>query len=398
MISSKNKRSLNNTLRKMSTLPVTLIALFMFSGNSEGQTLDQDEEIILYSLVEEKPLFDGKDAEMEFHRYVFQNLRYPDEVKLRGIQGRIFVEFIIDTDGSVTDVRLLRGVAPLLNAEVLRVISSSPQWTPGKHEGKVVKVRYQIPVTFKLNAEASSSNSQNPAVAEKQTSEETVYEDVETKPTFNGKDAETGFPEYVYKNTVYPVISQEKGIQGSVVVGFVIDTDGSVTDVKILRGADPLLDAEALRVISASPQWTPGKDVDGNAVKVNYLFPVNFSMYGKSSLPNAKGSEDFTKAVIQPTFYGLNMETGFRTYVGRNTVYPAEAQMERIQGRVYVEFTIDVDGSVTNVTLLRGVHPLLDAEALRVIKSSPKWTPGKDKNGNAVKVKIQFPVSFRLNN
>ena len=382
----------------MSNIPVTLIALFLFSGNSEGQTLDQDEEIILYSLVEEKPLFDGKDAEMEFHRYVFQNLRYPDEVKLRGIQGRIFVEFIIDTDGSVTDVKLLRGVAPLLNAEVLRVISSSPQWTPGKHEGKVVKVRYQIPVTFKLNAEASSSNSQNPAVAEKQTSEETVYEDVETKPTFNGKDAETGFPEYVYKNTVYPIISQEKGIQGSVVVGFVIDTDGSVTDVKILRGVDPLLDAEALRVISASPQWTPGKDVDGNAVKVNYLFPVNFSMYGKSSLPNAKGSEDFTKAAIQPTFYGLNMETGFRIYVGRNTVYPTEAQMERIQGRVYVEFTIDVDGSVTDVTLLRGVHPLLDAEALRVIKSSPKWTPGKDKNGNAVKVKIQFPVSFRLNN
>jgi protein TonB len=99
---------------------------------------------------------------------------------------------------------------------------------------------------------------------------------VEDKPTFQGGDANT-FTKWVYGNIVYPELAIENGIQGRVTVQFTIDKDGSVKDVKVLRGADSTLDKEAVRVISNSPKWTPGKQ-RGKAVKVKYTFPIIFQM------------------------------------------------------------------------------------------------------------------------
>ena len=110
-----------------------------------------DEEEVLFAIVEEKPLFNGKEAEVGFREWVGENTVYPAEAKEKGISGRVYVEFSIDTDGSVTDAMILRGVDPLLNVEALRVIKASPKWTPGKHKGNLVKVKYQFPVNFKLD-------------------------------------------------------------------------------------------------------------------------------------------------------------------------------------------------------------------------------------------------------
>ena len=99
---------------------------------------------------------------------------------------------------------------------------------------------------------------------------------VEDKPTFQGGDANT-FTKWVYSNIVYPELAIETGIQGRVTVQFTIDKDGSVKDVRVLRGADSTLDKEAVRVISNSPKWSPGKQ-RGKAVKVKYTFPIIFQM------------------------------------------------------------------------------------------------------------------------
>ena len=99
---------------------------------------------------------------------------------------------------------------------------------------------------------------------------------VEDKPTFQGGDANT-FTKWVYSNIVYPELAIENGIQGRVIVQFTIDKDGSVKDVRVLRGADSTLDKEAVRVISNSPKWSPGKQ-RGKAVKVKYTFPIIFQM------------------------------------------------------------------------------------------------------------------------
>ena len=97
---------------------------------------------------------------------------------------------------------------------------------------------------------------------------------VEEKPSFNGGDANE-FSKWVNKNLEYPEIAKENGVQGRVTLRFTVNADGSVSNVTVLRGVDPSLDKEAVRVVSKSPKWKPGKQRD-RAVKVNYTFPVIF--------------------------------------------------------------------------------------------------------------------------
>ena len=99
---------------------------------------------------------------------------------------------------------------------------------------------------------------------------------VETKPSFQGGDANQ-FSKWVNSRLVYPEIAKENGVQGRVTLQFTVEKDGSVTKVKVLRGVDPSLDKEAVRVVSMSPKWKPGKQRD-RAVPVTYTFPVIFQL------------------------------------------------------------------------------------------------------------------------
>ena len=112
--------------------------------------------------------------------------------------------------------------------------------------------------------------------------EETIEEEaipfqlVEEKPSFNGGDANE-FSKWVNSRLVYPEIAKENGVQGRVTLQFTVNADGSVSNVKVLRGVDSSLDKEAVRVVSSSPKWKPGKQID-RAVKVTYTFPVIFQL------------------------------------------------------------------------------------------------------------------------
>jgi protein TonB len=108
-----------------------------------------EEEPIPFALVEEKPKFNGKDAN-EFSRWVNQRLVYPEIAKENGVQGRITMMFTVKDDGSVADVKVVRGVDPALDREAIRVISSSPKWSPGKQRDRAVPVTYTFPVIFRL--------------------------------------------------------------------------------------------------------------------------------------------------------------------------------------------------------------------------------------------------------
>jgi len=100
---------------------------------------------------------------------------------------------------------------------------------------------------------------------------------VEEKPSFNGGNA-ADFSKWVNERLVYPKEAKDKKIEGRIVLSFVITEKGKMTDVRVLRGADPLLDAEAVRVVSSSPAWVPGKNKDGEYVPVTYTFPVIFKL------------------------------------------------------------------------------------------------------------------------
>lgn len=108
-----------------------------------------EEEAIPFILVEDKPSFQGGDAN-QFSKWVNQRLVYPEIAKENGVQGRVTLQFTIEKDGSLTKVKVLRGVDPSLDKEAVRVVSSSPKWKPGKQRDRAVPVTYTFPVIFQL--------------------------------------------------------------------------------------------------------------------------------------------------------------------------------------------------------------------------------------------------------
>ena len=108
-----------------------------------------EEEAIPFQLVEEKPSFQGGDAN-QFSKWVNQRLVYPEIAKENGVQGRVTLQFTVEKDGTVTKVKVLRGVDPSLDKEAVRVVSMSPKWSPGKQRDRAVPVTYTFPVIFQL--------------------------------------------------------------------------------------------------------------------------------------------------------------------------------------------------------------------------------------------------------
>ena len=122
-----------------------LVLLFSFM-TSTAQTKKND---MVFDVVEVMPQFPG--GQIAMLQYIMENIKYPEQAMKEGIQGRVAVRFIVEKDGSISDVKPILSVHPLLNKEAVRVVESMPKWTPGKQNGKPVRVRFNVPVMFKLN-------------------------------------------------------------------------------------------------------------------------------------------------------------------------------------------------------------------------------------------------------
>ncbi len=110
---------------------------------------DEVEEEQIFMIVEDMPTFKGGDTK-KFQKYIYSKLKYPDIARENGISGKVVVKFVVDQTGKVTNVEILRGVDPALDEEALRVVRSSPPWSPGKQRGRPVKVQFVFPITFVL--------------------------------------------------------------------------------------------------------------------------------------------------------------------------------------------------------------------------------------------------------
>lgn len=234
-----------------------------------------DDEI--YEVVENMPRFPngGMQALMQ---YLNENIRYPEAAIKAGVQGRVTLQFIVDKDGSIDDVKILRSVNPDLDAEAIRVIKMMPRWEPGTHKGKPVRVKYTVPVMFRIPSEPVEKIDEMIVVGYRTpdapvTGE--VYEVADKMPEFPG--GMTGLMQYLSKNVKYPADARAKGIQGRVVVSVIVNTKGKATNATIVQSVSPSLDAEALRVAGTMPDWTPGTK-DGTPVNVKYSFPITFRL------------------------------------------------------------------------------------------------------------------------
>ncbi len=108
----------------------------------------EEEDNVVFQVVETMPAFPGGDANL--FKFLGENVKYPVIAQENGIQGRVICQFVVNKDGSIVDVEVVRPVDPSLDKEAIRVIKSMPKWSPGKQRGKSVRVKYTLPVNFKL--------------------------------------------------------------------------------------------------------------------------------------------------------------------------------------------------------------------------------------------------------
>jgi TonB family protein len=221
---------------------------------------------------------------------------------------------------------------------------------------------------------------------------------------FMGGDAKK-FNAWVQQNINYPTDALKKGIYGDVLIQYTITPTGKITDVTLLMGKHPLLDAEAVRVVQSSPDWEPAKKAGLNAEQRNV---INVRFKNKMDLSNPQSAEtdtevedtiDYSPAYVfvqlNASFQGGDINT-FRKWMQQNLKYPQQAGVQSISGRLTVQFYVDSYGKVGGVKVLRSPDPQYNDETIRVIRSSPRWKPAMQ-NGINVKQQFVIPVYIDLN-
>jgi len=240
----------------------------------------------IFMEVDELPLFDGHVFTNSFSNFVRENLILPVYAEKYNLADNVIISFTLDYEGNIRNPEVLQTSLIDLSTEAIRVLlESREKWEPAKVENKAVNVRFTWEFIFRDAQEYNSIWSKSDKIAddttivneEIQLNDTTVYYIVEQMPTFNNGDPAIEFRKFVASELVYPREAIVKGYQGRVIVQFTVDSRGVVCNPTIVKGVHPLLDSEAIRVVMASPRWTPGRQ-RGKAVSVLFTFPVNFAI------------------------------------------------------------------------------------------------------------------------
>lgn len=365
------------------SLPVTYALTPSIQMNMPRYTVSQGDTI--WVRPEESPSFPGGGEAIA--RFKEANLKYPEAALSSLVGGTVSVQFIVNENGSLTDISITSGVSPSLDAEALRVARLMPQWQPGKEKGKTVKVRSGASFTFSPPSTGLGISGGVPTE---------VFVVVEEMPVFPGGDS--ALIKFISNNIKYPQNAKEKNIQGRVIIRFCVTYEGKIAKVGVLKGVDPELDQEAIRVIKMLPEWKPGKQ-GGKPVNVWYSVPVTFKLTAPSipattSLSPSAPATGLRGYDEPPVFPGG--EAALLKFIQTSIVYPQAAKEKRITGKVTMSYTITETGAIDNINISESADPLLDSEAIRVVKLMPAWQPAKLK-GTPVRVSYRIPVNFVLN-
>lgn len=234
-------------------LPILFLLIIFISTEVKAQTeipLETNNYRRLTEL-DEKPAFPG--GFQEFYKFIGANYNTP---KIQGLAGKIYVTFIIEKDGSLADIKVLRDIGYGTGQEAIRVLQNSPKWIPGKYKGEAVRVLYSLPI----NIQATEK------LIEKIYSIAEVFE----KPTYPG-----GLQNFYIDISKHFKAPEKEGLKGKLVIGFIIEKDGSVIETTILKDIGYGTGEEAMRSIKLLKKWIPGKLQDGKAVRTAYSLPIS---------------------------------------------------------------------------------------------------------------------------
>jgi TonB family protein len=208
---------------------------------------------------EDYPTFQNQKAG-SFNDWVASQVKYPEEAKTKQLEGWVSVNFTVELNGTLSNIVSTIPVSPILSDEVIRVIKSSPNWETPRNPD--VDESFMTGVTLKFRLPDQILN-------------EAPFIVVEQMPRYPGGDAE--LLNFIKNNTKYPEAAKAEKIEGRVIVRFVVSNEGRAEAISVLKGVHPLLDAEAIKVVSMLSGWKPGMQ-GGKAVNVWYMVPINFSL------------------------------------------------------------------------------------------------------------------------
>ena len=346
-----------------SLLFVTLVFVFVSSAKAQSQAyspvpvstdslrkanpnLDKPDKNLIYEVVEKMPEFPG--GESALMSFISSNLHYPVIAQENGIQGMVYVRFVVTKFGNVDNVEVIRSLDPACDKEAVRVIGLLPQWIPGTQHGANVSVYYTLPIKYKLDGGSKSNNYKEHAMSE-------IIDN--TKP--------------LYIVDGIPFTEKE----------FKLINPNNIKDINVLK------DASATAIYGT-------RGING-VVLITTKNKSNIQSI--DSLKKSKSSvSDVPFDVVEqmPEYPGGDM--GLFRFVSFNLKYPVEAQKARIQGTVYVRFVVNKQGKVEKAEIIRSLSPDCDKETLRVINMMPDWKPGIQK-GQTVSVWYTLPIKFKLN-
>ena len=246
-----------------------------------------------FRVAEVEPLWPGckpdvKDcSRAKLLEFIAANIQTPAEAKAQGAGGVVLVEFVVEKNGAIGEVRTLHDPGHGLGTEAVRVVSLMKEekkikWTPAEDKGKRIPFRYVVPVSF--NLERPVEVSEEKAIKEVDMPE--VFEVAEVMPKYSGcvddqnDTIDCTFRhvlEHIKTNIMYPDSAKAAGAEGPVVVEFVIDATGSITKPVVTKSLGYGCDEEAVRVISLMPAWQPGMQ-GGKPVAVKMVVPVMFQI------------------------------------------------------------------------------------------------------------------------
>ena len=294
---TKHEKAKGFWWKLLATLPV-LALLLIVNARASAQQAKQTEQTAyetiikdatdvkmvnndsIYQMVEVMPEFPGGTAKMM--DYLSKNIKYPEEAKEKGISGRVFLSFVIEKDGAVSNVKVAKGIGKECDDEALRVVKAMPKWKPGLQKGKPVRVNYMLPIFFKLDEGEAYKPVKGETVAPQadlKPGKDGVWDIAETMPEYPG--GIDGLRTFMQDNLTVPEKYKDMDTKAEyrIFVQFVVAEDGSITNVE-LKKPEPSkkdLNDEAVRVVKGMPKWKPGT-VDGKPVRVRYVLPVTYRL------------------------------------------------------------------------------------------------------------------------
>ncbi len=424
----KSKSRPVNAWKYALVLPIMLFLGVLFAYKSDvlqaGYPVSLDARPFFWSdtvrtQVEEMPVFPGcaqiTDPQersacsmQKLMEYLSKNVQYPLAAKEKNVQGKALVSFVVNTDGSITDVELKESPGSGTGEEALRVVRQMNQmpvkWTPGREKQKAVRVRMVLPILFKLKDEKIKEYPVNALYllnGDRASLDEVRNISPEQIVSINVMKGDTAIEKYGEEGRlgVIEILTRPK---------YLVDGKETTREEAGKINPDRIESVDVVKYGKQEAGTVSIKTKKFSDDKKASPGPADFSMLDEMEKGSAR--EIFKTVEELPRFPGcehlkdkaeLNQcaVQHMLEYVYKNIKYPKSAREQGIEGKVMVSFVVEADGSLSEIKIVRDIGGGCGDEVLRVIHSmsemDQKWIPGKQK-GQAVPVQYNLPVQFKL--